>query len=88
MEQNNDNKAESYITIQEIIEENKQDKDEIIVVIQDSGIKTSLGDDEEIYFGKLSGIPASLYCREVIKISIVCTSSDIKRIGANLLIIQ
>lgn len=73
---------EEYMTINDLISNTKDTKD-IYVAIKDKG-----KDDYEVYFGDIPNIPEELLNCTVLDRSTIGTSSDKKRIGANVLVID
>lgn len=70
------------MTINDLISNTKDTKD-IYVAIKDKG-----KDDYEVYFGDIPNIPEELLNCTVLDRSTIGTSSDKKRIGANVLVID
>lgn len=69
--------------IKELIEKNKEDGNDILVIIQDSRKK-----DKEVFCGILLNIPECFWQRKVTGLSQVCASSDLERVGANVLVVE
>lgn len=55
-----------------------------------SGIMVSIENkrNKEIYFGELEDMPKEYYELEIVERSTICASSDDRRIGANVLVVN
>ncbi|WP_312372978.1 hypothetical protein [Lachnoclostridium sp.] len=79
------------MTIGEIIDSTKeveQDIKGIKVAIQNQNKLTFFDNPEEVYFGELADIPEQYREYEIVERSQICASSDEKRNGANVLVIN
>lgn len=79
------------MTIGEIIDRTKeveQDIKGIKVVIKNQNKLTFFDNPEEVYFGELADIPEQYKVYEIVERSQICTSSDERRNGANVLVIK